>query len=99
MEENVITVKKGILEDIRPLLLVLVLLLDAVLAELGRQVDGILAVATVPLKVKLVPPEPERRRPARSGRCCRRRQRRGPATDDTVAAPRVVMLLVLLLLL
>lgn len=99
MEEKVITVKKGILEDIRPLLLVLVLLLDAVLAELGRQVDGILAVATLPLKVELVPTEPERGRPARSGRCCRRRQRRGPATDDTVAAPRVVMLRVLLLLL
>lgn len=99
MEEKVITVKKGILEDIRPLLLVLVLLLDAVLAELGRQVDRVLAVATLPLKVELVPTEPERRRPARSGRGCCRRQRGGPATDDTVAAPRVVMLRVLLLLL
>lgn len=59
-----ITVKKGILEDIRPLLLILVLLLHAVLAELWRQVDGVLAMPALPLQAELVPPKPERRRPA-----------------------------------
>lgn len=72
MEES--TVKKGILEDIRPLLLILVLLLDAVLAELGRQVDGVLAMPALPLQAELVPPEPERGCPAGRGRGSSRRQ-------------------------
>lgn len=90
------TIKKGILEDIGPLLLVLVLLLDPVLAEFGRQVDGVLAVPALPLQAELVPPEPERGRPAGRGRGCCRRQRGGPAT---LVAVLLVLVLVLVLVL
>lgn len=92
------TIKKGILEDVGPLLLVLVLLLDPVLAELGRQVDGVLAVPALPLQAELVPPKPERGCPADRGRGRRSRQH-GGASAALMVMLLLMLILVLLLLL